>query len=462
MPEGSEREVVAPRRVAVVGAGHVGLVTAACLAYLGCEVTAVDSDPRKVEALRRGNLYIHEPHLRDILDACRERVRFTTDLEPVVLASEVLFVAVGTPGRADGSVDLSGVEGVARGVGRVLGGAGRERPLVVVNKSTVPVGGGDYVSRLLREGGAGEGSFRVVSNPEFLREGRAVLDTLFPDRVVLGGESEEALEIMRELYRPIVEQSFPSPIEPRPKREVPLIVTDLASAETIKYAANAFLATKISFINEISRFCELVGADVGEVARGIGLDHRIGGAFLEAGIGWGGSCFPKDVAALRAMAGDQGLGMPLLAAAEEVNLAQRREAVCRVRSALGGSLEGERVALLGLSFKPGTEDLRGSPALEIAALLIMEGARVAGYDPVSAKEAARRVPGLEPCHDPYSALEDARAAVVATAWEEVRALDLVRAAAIMREPRLLVDGRNALDPEEVRAAGLLYSGFGRG
>ncbi|WP_273847047.1 UDP-glucose dehydrogenase family protein, partial [Rubrobacter calidifluminis] len=348
------------------------------------------------------------------------------------------------------------------GVGRVLGGAGRERPLVVVNKSTVPVGGGDYVSRLLREGGAGKESFRVVSNPEFLREGSAVLDTLFPDRIVLGGESEEALEIMRELYRPIVEQSFPSPIEPRPKREVPLIVTDLASAETIKYAANAFLATRISFINEISRFCELVGADVGEVARGIGLDHRIGGEFLEAGIGWGGSCFPKDVAALRAMAEGRGLGMPLLAAAEEVNLERRREAVRRVRSALGGSLEGERVALLGLSFKPGTEDLRGSPALEIAALLLGKGARVAGYDPVSAKEAARRMPGLEPCHDPYSALEGARAAVVATAWEEVRALDLVRAAAIMRDPRLLVDGRNALDPEAARAAGLLYSGFGRG
>jgi UDPglucose 6-dehydrogenase len=336
---------------------------------------------------------------------------------------------------------------------------------LIVNKSTVPVGSGDYVSMLIRDGieeagGRGAG-FRVVSNPEFLREGSAIYDTLFPDRIVVGTDSRAVLDVLRVLYRPLVEQSFPCDFDPRPKVSVPFVVTDLASAEMIKYASNAFLATKISFINEISNLCELVGADASEVAYGIGLDGRIGPRFLSAGIGWGGSCFPKDVSALRSIAREYDYETTLLDATVAVNARQRKRVIGKLQGDLY-TLKGKRIALLGLSFKPNTDDLREAPSLEIARELVSLGARTIGYDPVAGKAAARGLPALKVVFDPYEALKGAHAAVVVTEWEEVRGLDLERAAAHMQEPRLLVDGRNALDPSAAARAGLAYRGFGRG
>jgi len=452
--------------VGVIGAGYVGLATGACLAYVGHRMTLVDVDARRVEGLRRGELPIYEPGLAEFVSRGQERLRFSTELAPVVREADVVFIAVGTPQGGDGAADLSSVATAARGVGGALAGAHRERPLVVVNKSTVPVGTGDYVSMSIREGideaggdvGAG---FRVVSNPEFLREGSALYDSLFPDRIVVGTDSREALDVLRSLYRPIIEQSFPTEFDPRPKVAVPFVTTDLASAEMIKYAANAFLATKISFINEISNLCELVGADVSRVALGIGLDERIGPRFLNAGIGWGGSCLPKDVAALRAVAAEYEYEAKLLSAAVEVNERQRKRAIQKLQHDLR-TLKGKRVALLGLAFKPNTDDIREAPSLSIARELASLGARAVGYDPIAGKAAAGALPGLEVTHDPYEALKGAHAAVLVTEWDELRSLDLGRAASLMEEPRLLVDGRNALDPEAARAGGLLYRDFGRG
>jgi UDPglucose 6-dehydrogenase len=336
----------------------------------------------------------------------------------------------------------------------------------------------DYVSILVREGIEEEVSkegrsyydgeeddapqaFVVASNPEFLREGSAVYDSLFADRIVLG--SREALDTLRALYEPIIEQSFPTELDPHPKVAVPFVTTDLVSAEMIKYASNAFLATKISFINEISNLCELVGADVGEVAYGLGLDGRIGPRFLSAGIGWGGSCFPKDLSALRAVAREYEHETPLLEAAVSVNDKQRKRVVGKLQRELH-TLKGKRVALLGLSFKPNTDDLRGAPSLEIAELLGALGAQVVGYDPMAAKKTASKSPAssIKVVYDPYEALREAHAAVIVTEWEEFRELDLGRVASLMQKPPLLVDGRNALDPREVRAASIRYRGFGRG
>lgn len=456
--------------VGVVGCGYVGLVTAACLAHVGHRVACVDKNEARVAELSEGRVPIYEPGLEDLIGRSRKRLSFTTDLPDVVRSSDVLFIAVDTPPGEDGSADLSSVGAVARSVGRALaeaeheGVSTRDRPLVVVNKSTVPVGSGDYVSMLVREGAeeaGGSASYRVVSNPEFLREGSAVYDSLFPDRIVLGAERRDALDTMRALYEPIIEQSFPTQFDPRPREAVPFVTTDLASAEMIKYAANAFLATKISFINEIATLCELVGADVTNVAGGIGLDNRIGARFLNAGIGWGGSCFPKDVAALRAVAREYGHEPALLDAAVSVNERQRKAVIQKLQRDLR-TLKGKRVALLGLAFKPNTDDLRDAPSLEIARLVSSLGARVVGYDPVAGKKAAGLVPGLKVVFDPYEALEGAHAAVVVTEWEEVVALDPERAASLMEDPKLLVDGRNALDPAACLAAGLLYRGFGRG
>ena len=444
----------------------MGLVTGACLAHVGHRVVCLDKNEGLVERLGRGLMPFFEPILEEFVvrGVGRGRLSFSTDLPGAVRGADVCFIAVDTPQGDDGSADLSSVAEVARSVGRALTGTGRRGPLVVVNKSTVPVGSGDYVSMLVREGAA-EGSedgvdYRVVSNPEFLREGRAVYDYLYPDRIVLGSDSRDALDTMRELYKPIIEQSFPTEMEPRPKDAVPFVTTDLASAEMIKYAANAFLATKISFINEISNICELVGADVGSVAQGIGLDTRIGPRFLKPGIGWGGSCFPKDVSALRSMAREYDYEPELLDAVVAVNGRQRRRAVAKLQENLR-TLKGKKIALLGLSFKPETDDLREAPSLEIARALGSLGARVVGYDPVAAKAASGLLPGMGVAFDPHAALEGAHAAVVVTEWEEVRSLDLSRAAALMEQPKLLVDGRNAMNPAAARAAGLLYRGFGR-
>ena len=450
--------------VGIVGAGYVGLVTGACLAYVGHLVVCVDKDEGRIAGLEEGRMPFYEPGLGEFVaeGTRRGRLRFSTNLSRVAGWTDALFVAVDTPQGEDGAADLSGVVAVARGIGRALAepGVRRERPLVVVNKSTVPVGTGDRVSALIREGGARGADYRVVSNPEFLREGSAIYDCLFPDRIVVGTGSKDALDTMRTLYRPIVEQSFPTDVEPRPKAAVPFIATDLASAEMIKYASNAFLAAKISFVNEIAGICELVGADIGSVARGVGLDGRIGSRYLNPGIGWGGSCLPKDVAALRSIAREHGHEPVLLDAAVAVNERQRDKVVAELRRELG-DLGDKRVALLGLAFKPHTDDLREAPGPKIAHTLKSSGARVVGYDPVAGKKATRRFPGIEVVFDPNEALSGAHAAVLVTEWDEFGELDPRRVAALMEPPRLLVDGRNALDPVAATNAGLLYRGFGR-
>jgi UDPglucose 6-dehydrogenase len=454
--------------VGVVGTGYVGLATGASLAYVGHRVTCLDNNQERVAGLREGRVPFYEPGLEELIAKSARRLQFgdSERLTEVVQGADVLFVAVGTPQSSDGSADLSNVADVARAIGCALGGSTpRELPLVVVNKSTVPVGSAYYVSTLVGAGideVGGEGvEFRVASNPEFLREGSAVHDALFPDRVVVGTDSREALDALRTLYTPIVEQSFPTEWDPRPKVAVPFVTTDLGSAEMIKYAANAYLATKISFINEVANLCELVGADISDVAYGVGLDDRVGSRFLSAGPGWGGSCFPKDVAALRATACEYEHETPLLDAAAAVNERQRRRVIHKLQRDLH-SLKGRRVALLGLSFKPNTDDLRGAPSLTIAGALTSLGARVVGYDPVAGKAAAMLAPDIHAVFDLYEALEGAHAAVVVTEWDEVRGLDPKKAASLMRDPKLIVDGRNALDAAASREAGLLCRGFGRG
>lgn len=450
-------------------------MTGACLAHLGHRVTCVDRDEERIRGLRMGRMPFYEPGLEELVGrgTREDRLEFAgvECLSGLVEEAEVLFVSVDTPQGEDGSADLSSVAAVARGIGGTLAEprADRESPLVVVNKSTVPVGSGDYVSMLIHDGieeAVGEevgraARFLVVSNPEFLREGSAVYDTLFPDRIVAGSDSREALDTLRLLYEPVIEQSFPTQMDPRPRVAVPFVTTDLASAEMIKYASNAFLATKISFINEVGNLCELVGADVGEVAYGIGLDGRIGSRFLSAGIGWGGSCFPKDIAALRAAAREYEHEVPLLDAVAAVNARQRKQVIAKLQRELH-TLKGKRIALLGLSFKPNTDDLREAPSLQIARSLDSLGARAVGYDPVAGKAAAGKLPTLKVVFDPYEALTGAHAAVLVTEWEEIRSLDLKRAATLMEEPRVLVDGRNALDPKAALEAGLSYRGFGRG
>jgi UDPglucose 6-dehydrogenase len=456
--------------IGIVGCGYVGLTTGACLAHVGHRATCIDKDEERVTGLTEGWMPIYELGLRELVEGGvgQGRLRFSTGLSEAVQEADVLFVAVDTPRGEGGSADLSNVADVARDIGWALArpeAPRRKRPLVVVSKSTVPVGSGDYVSMLIREGleeaGGGEANFLVASNPEFLREGNAIYDSLFPDRIVVGSDSREALDTMRALYEPLIEQSFPTELGPRPKVAVPFMTTDLASAEMIKYASNAFLATKVSFINEVANLCELVGADVTEVAYGIGLDERIGARFLSAGIGWGGSCLPKDVSALRALAKEYDYEPILLEATIAVNERQKKRLIGKLQRELH-TLKGKRIALLGLSFKPKTDDLREAPSLQIAHTLSSLGARVVGYDPVAGKKAAaRRLPSLKVVFDPYDALSGAHAAVVVTEWEEIRTIDLKRAADLMETPKVLLDGRNVLEPREVRAAGIRYRGFGK-
>jgi UDPglucose 6-dehydrogenase len=451
--------------VAVIGVGYAGLVTGACLAFVGHRVACVDKDEGRIARLRRGEMPLYEPGLEEMVSQQMRtgRLTFAGGIDEVVREADVVFIAVDTPRGDDGAADLSNVGAVARNIGRTLAEARREDLLVVANKSTVPVGSGDYVSMLIKEGAeerGGSARFSVVSNPEFLREGSAVYDSLFPDRILLGSEEPAALTVMRSLYAPIIGQDFPTELKPRPKRQVPFVSTDLASAEMIKYAANAFLATKVSFINEIANLCELVGADVTEVARGIGMDERIGSRFLNAGIGWSGSCLPKDVSALRAVAREYDHEPTLLDATAAVNERQWRRVIAKLQRDLH-TLKGKHVALLGLSFKPETDDLREAPSLKIAEALHTLGARAVGYDPVAGEAAVKRMPELLVSFDPYEALREAHAAVVVTEWEEIKGLDPKKAAPLMREPKLVVDGRNALEPSSWRDAGLLYTAFGR-
>jgi UDPglucose 6-dehydrogenase len=451
-------------KVAVIGAGYVGLTTALSLAYVGHEVVGVDLDTDKVARLNRGELPFYEPHAKEMLALVRERLRFTARYEEAVPQAGVIFIAVGTPSLPDGAPDLSQVRSAAQAIGRHLG----EGFTVVVNKSTVPVGSGNYVEALVRRafqeahGGEPDGRLAVASNPEFLREGQALYDSFYPDRIVVGAEDRWAIEVLRELYEPILEQSFtPPPFLPRPERmgAVPFLTTDLASAELIKYGANAFLALKISFINELARLAEKVGADIREVARGIGLDHRIGPRFLQAGLGWGGSCFPKDTAALLAMGREYGLSLGITEAARKVNEDQRRWAVDKLLAELK-TLKGRTIALLGLAFKANTDDLRESPALELARLLLDRGAFLRAHDPVALPRARKEVSlPLEYAETPEEALREADAVVLATDWPLYRTWPWQELKPLLRTP-LVLDARNFLDGKALADLGYRYLGMG--
>jgi UDPglucose 6-dehydrogenase len=462
-------------RVCVIGTGYVGLVTGACLAHIGHHVICVDNNEEKVKLMKSGQSPIYEPGLSEIMQAAihNGRLEFTSDLAAGVAHGEILFIAVGTPALANGESDTRYVEAVARGIGANLNGGYK----VIVNKSTVPIGSGDWVRMIVLDGVAerqmslvaaggisGEDAtaqigteFEVVSNPEFLREGSAVYDTFNPDRIVLGSNSKRAIAMMKELYTPIVERQV---AEDKSLPPVPVVVTDVSSAEMVKYAANAFLATKISFINEVANICDRVGADVTQVAKGIGLDSRIGNKFLQAGIGWGGSCFPKDVSALIHTADDYGYEAHLLKAAVSVNHRQRMIAVEKLQQELK-ILKGKTVGLLGLTFKPDTDDLRDAPALNLIEQLNRLGAKVKAYDPIISQTGMRHgLSGVIVETDPERLADGCDALVVVTDWEQFRKLDYVKMAKLMNSP-VMIDGRNFLDRDVLESAGFRFLGIGR-
>ncbi|MCU1259144.1 MAG: UDP-glucose 6-dehydrogenase [Bryobacterales bacterium] len=457
-------------RVTVIGTGYVGTVTGVCLAYLGHDVTCVDTDAGKIERLRNGDIPIYEPYLAELLPLARRNggLRFDTDLAPAVAESDVIFIAVGTPPQATGEANLTYLEAAARSIGASMDSS---RFRVVVNKSTVPIGCGNLVETLVREGIYDAHSqespdirFGVASNPEFLREGSAISDSLFPDRIVLGSEDGQTISVLRELYRSLIEQEFtPPPPFHRPAnmKQVPLVTTTLTSAEMIKYAANAFLAMKIGFSNEMANICEKVGADALEVMAGIGFDSRIGLSFLNAGIGWGGSCFGKDIQSLLHIAAEYGYQARLLEASLVVNRLQRHLVIQKLQEKLY-ILKGRTIGLLGLAFKPNTDDLRDAPSLQIAEKLLQMGARVRVYDPVAMKACQEQNPNLRVtyCPDALAVANRADALVLVTEWPEFKNLDLSELARRMAHP-VLVDGRNLFDPENARRAGLDYTGVGR-
>ena len=434
-------------QVAVIGAGHVGLVTAACLARIGHDVVANDDDQAKLERLRAGRPWFHEPGLPELLAETIDagRLRFTADKGEAVRHGEVIFICVGTPSRADGSPNLQYLEAVAREVAQALP-AGSFR--LVCEKSTVPVQTGDRVAQVLAREGPPQAAYEVTSNPEFLREGSAVHDTLNPDRIVVGTDTERGAALLAELYRPIVEATG-----------CELLATDRATAELIKHASNAFLATKISFINTVAAICERSGADVALVARGMGLDPRIGPQFLEAGAGYGGSCFPKDVAAFAHRSAELGVDFGILRETARVNLAARQRVLDKVRDALW-HLAGKRVGVLGLAFKAETDDLREAPAMDVVRGLLAEGAEVVAYDPVAGDQAVDLLPEMKLAPEPLDAVEGAHALVVMTGWPELAELDPVVARERMAYP-ILVDARNALDAEAFGRAGFTVIGVGR-
>ncbi len=431
--------------IAMIGTGYVGLVSGACFSDFGHTVTCVDKDAAKIAALERGVMPIFEPGLDQLVarNVSGGRLSFTTDLASAVANADAIFIAVGTPSRrGDGHADLSYVFGATREIAEAL-----RKPAVVVTKSTVPVGTGDEVERIIRET-APQAQAWVVSNPEFLREGAAIEDFKRPDRIVLGTEEERAAEIMREVYRPLY------------LNKAPLIVTTRRTAELIKYAANAFLATKITFINEIADLCETVGADVQDVSRGIGLDKRIGSKFLHAGPGYGGSCFPKDTLALLKTAEDNEAPLRIVESVVKVNDGRKRAMGRKVIQAIGGEARGKTIALLGLTFKPNTDDMREAPSLAIVQALEDAGATVRGYDPEGMAQARPLMPHVEFYDNPYKAAEGADAVVLVTEWDVLRALDLKRLAGLMAQP-ILVDLRNIYPPEDVENAGLRWHGIGR-
>jgi UDPglucose 6-dehydrogenase len=431
-------------RVAMIGTGYVGLVSGACFADFGHTVTCIDKDASKIERLLDGVMPIFEPGLEELVErnVAEDRLFFTTDPSEAIRAADAVFIAVGTPSRrGDGHADLSYVHAAAGEIAELMDGF-----TVVVTKSTVPVGTGDEVEAIIRKRRP-DAEFAVVSNPEFLREGAAINDFKRPDRVVVGTENERAREVMAELYRPLN------------LNETPILFTDRRTSELIKYAANAFLALKITFINEIADLCEAVGADVQQVARGIGLDNRIGAKFLHAGPGYGGSCFPKDTLALAKTAQDAGKPVRLVETTVEINDARKKAMAARVAQALGGDLKGKRIGVLGLTFKPNTDDMRDAPSLEVIPALQAMGARVQAFDP-QGHEAEALLEGVEFKSGPYDVAEDADAVVILTEWDQFRALDLDRIKLLVRQP-VLVDLRNIYRPGEARAKGFRYFSIGR-
>ncbi|QLH38969.1 MAG: UDP-glucose/GDP-mannose dehydrogenase family protein [Defluviicoccus sp.] len=432
-------------RITMVGAGYVGLVSGVCFADFGHSVICTDKDAAKIAALEDGRIPIYEPGLDDLVVANRRqgRLLFTTDLAEAVRQSEAVFIAVGTPSRrGDGHADLSYVYGAAVEIAAAIEGF-----TVVATKSTVPVGTGDEIERIIREHRP-DADFSVASNPEFLREGSAIGDFKHPDRIVVGIEDHRARELMAEVYRPLN------------LNQPPLFFTDRRTSELIKYAANAFLATKITFINEIADLCEQVGANVQEVARGIGSDNRIGPKFLHAGPGYGGSCFPKDTMALVKTAQDHGAPVRIVETVIAVNDQRKRAMARKVIAACGGSVRGKRIALLGLAFKPNTDDMRDAPSISIVTALEDAGARVYAYDPESMEQARPLMPNVVFCEDAYSCTEDAEALVICTEWDAFRALDLDRIKRTLAAP-VIVDLRNIYRPEDMARRGFTYVGVGR-
>jgi UDPglucose 6-dehydrogenase len=432
-------------RVAMIGTGYVGLVSGACFADFGHEVTCVDKDRRKIDALERGEMPIYEPGLSDLVavNVRAGRLKFATGLGPAVAAADAVFIAVGTPSRrGDGHADLSFVYDATREIAGALDGF-----TVVITKSTVPVGTGDEVERIIRETRP-DADVAVVSNPEFLREGAAIRDFKHPDRIVVGTVEPRAREVMGELYRPLY------------LNRAPVMFTDRRTAELIKYAANAFLATKVTFINEIADLAEKVGADVQEIARGIGLDNRIGSKFLHAGPGYGGSCFPKDTLALLKTGQDNEAPLRIVEAVVAVNDARKRAMARKVAHALGGELRGKTVAVLGLTFKPNTDDMRESPSIPLITALQDMGAKVRAYDPAGMEQAESVIGNVGFCQDAYSCAAGASALVIVTEWEQFRALDFERLKTVMAQP-VLVDLRNIYRPEEVARYGFVYESVGR-
>ncbi|MDE3104138.1 MAG: UDP-glucose/GDP-mannose dehydrogenase family protein [Acidobacteriota bacterium] len=452
-----------PIRIAVIGSGYVGLVAAVCFAEIGHEVICVDNDPRKVDALQAGDTLIHEEFLPQLLARYRNgRIQFTTDLGAATRACDAIFIAVGTPQSETGDADLSYVEAVACEIARSL-----NTYKVIVEKSTVPVYTNEWIRRAIERNGVARELFDVVSNPEFLREGTAVSDFLHPDRIVVGADQEAAANLLAAIYAPLTTGAYYQRADAIPggcsvAAPPPLLHTSTKSAEIIKHASNAFLAMKISFINAVSNLCEATDANVEQVARGMGLDARIGPRFLRPGIGYGGSCFPKDVAAFRSVAEQLGLNFNLLAEVESINAQQKKRFLSKVRSALW-TLRGKRLAVLGLAFKGETDDIRDSPAVELVQMFLAEGCSVTAYDPAAIKRTQQHLPAsdqLRYAEDAYAAAEDADALIVLTDWAEFATLDLTRLNNALRYP-IVIDGRNLYDPAKMAEHGFTYLSIGR-
>jgi UDPglucose 6-dehydrogenase len=431
------------KQICVVGVGYVGLVTAACFADLGNRVVALDVDEKRVENLRKGIMPIYEPGLEELVKRNTKagRLSFTTSYADALKGAEFAFIAVGTPSGVDGNADLKYVESAAKSIAENM-----TAPLIIINKSTVPIGTGDWVADIVKKAQPTPMEFSVVSCPEFLREGSAIPDFMSPHRNVIGSLERDAADKVAQLHLPL---------------RSPIVITDLRTAEMIKYASNAFLAAKISFINELADMCELVGADVKEVAAGMGYDARIGRHFLDAGLGWGGSCFPKDVQALAYMAKERGLEPRILNEVMKINYGRRKEVTNHVRNMLGGDLNGKTIGLFGLAFKPNTDDMRDAPSIDIAADLMAAGAKVRGFDPVSMEVARPMLPNVDLCKNPYDVADGADAVIVVTEWNEFKQLDLEKVKESMKSP-VIFDGRNIYDPVIMREMGFNYRAIGRG